>query len=75
MYKIMRDSFMYMYKLLLRCNLRPILEEIIRSKLNKPTGVIAAGDMRTLIRLMLVMWNNQFKWVRICSKASIFKLK
>jgi len=29
----------------------PILEEIIRSKLNKPTGVIAAGDMRTLIRL------------------------
>lgn len=29
----------------------PILEEIIRSKLNKPTGVITAGDMRTLIRL------------------------
>lgn len=29
----------------------PILEEIIRSKLNKPTGVIAAGDMRTLICL------------------------
>lgn len=29
----------------------PILEEIIRSKLNKPTGAITAGDMRTLIRL------------------------